>query len=94
MPGLATDAKPLFPPPHLTDQQQIQLATLSSRNITPIMFLEALTRRDLITEPLPSTDPNLSPLTLPPHPFGHNFNLTNPPATEYSLRRKDAWFAW
>eukprot|EP00971_Amphidinium_carterae_P016996 335353-Amphidinium_carterae.1 len=64
---------------HLTDRQQEELATMNSNNFTPAMVLMALTGRDLVTQPIPHTNLNLLPATLPTHPFSHNFVLTGAP---------------
>eukprot|EP00971_Amphidinium_carterae_P273920 5436495-Amphidinium_carterae.1 len=39
----------------------------------------ALTGRDIIDQPIPNTNLNLLPATLPTHPFSHNFLLTGAP---------------
>eukprot|EP00971_Amphidinium_carterae_P153497 3043160-Amphidinium_carterae.1 len=54
-----------------------EVATLNSLNITRAMMLRALTGRDLITSPFPTTNLNLLPPTLPTHPFTHNLRLTH-----------------
>eukprot|EP00971_Amphidinium_carterae_P080310 1589017-Amphidinium_carterae.1 len=43
------------------------------------MMLMALCNRDLTEEPIPQSNLNLLPATLPTHPFTHNFKLTGLP---------------
>eukprot|EP00971_Amphidinium_carterae_P321554 6391706-Amphidinium_carterae.1 len=52
---------------------------LNSYNITPAMMLLALTGQDLTDEPIPRSNLNLLPSTLPKHPYTHNFSLTGLP---------------